>query len=241
MNRSFTTIATLIAFILLASLWSGCSDNTITNVISEDDWVAGTVGSSYLPLTEGYTTIYSVSYANGTDDMVTLRVGNQVQLTATSAVQWFSSSNEGLDTGYVHASSDAVYFFESTSSSPEKILELPLVTGNSWSRFSDTYIDDQFIDIITDWDDSETGETVAKTFPSTGADIMTVAGAEGLRLGDGTYYSGAVKVYNESTIAGKRNYYWFVANVGLVKYVIGATDSSYPDGDIVGELISHGY
>ena len=70
---------------------------------------------------------------------------------------------------------------------------------------------------------------------------MTVAGSEGLRLGDGTYYSGAVKVYNLSSTVGKKNYYWFVANVGLVKYVIGATDSSYPDGDVVGELVSRGY
>ncbi|MEW6412958.1 MAG: hypothetical protein AB1483_10885 [Candidatus Zixiibacteriota bacterium] len=243
MNRLFTKAAIRITTVLLVAILTGCSDNTITNVISADDWVAGTESTAYLPLAEGYTTIYSVEYSDGTDDMVTLEVGRQVQLAGISAVEWFSTSGDGLDTGYVHATSDAVYFYESASASPEKILEMPLLLGNSWSRFTDIYIDDQFIDIITDYDkdDVDGTEGTAKTFPSSGGDIMTVAGSEGLRLGDGTYYSGAVKIYNASETVGKTNYYWFVANVGLVKYVIGATDSSYPDGDIVGELISSGY
>ena len=131
MKRSFTAIATLIAFVLLASFLSGCSDDTITNVISEEDWAAGTEGTAYLPLVEGYTTVYSVSYADGTSDAVTLEVGHQVQLAGVSAVQWFSTNSGDSDTGYVHATSEAVYFYDGAYSSPEKILELPLLTGNS--------------------------------------------------------------------------------------------------------------
>lgn len=246
MKQRFVSFTTLVVFCLATLVWVGCSDDTITTVISADDYVNDQAESYYLPLTEGFTTVYSVMSSDGTDKIIRLEMGKQVQLGSMSAVEWFSNDGNVYDTGYVRMTSDAAFFYDGANSDAEKILQLPLIIGSSWERFSDNYDNaDDFTDIITVFDPDDDSTTIpdgslAKTFPSTGGNTMTVVGQEQVQLGDGSTFSGAVKVYNESSVPGKKNYYWYVEHIGLVKYVLGTTDGSFPRGDVVGELIDYG-
>lgn len=243
MRHRLTSIILLAAVCLTTCFWYGCSDNTIRTVVSEDDYTFSGGTSSFLPLTEGYTTVYRVSYSDGTDQTITLSMGRLAQLGTVTAYEWFSDDGMVRDTGYVRVTTDAIFFFDGANAVPEKILGFPLVAGNSWERFSDSYSDNDFTDIITGIDDDSAiviDGVSYKTFPSTGANLMTVMGEEQLQLSNGDLLSGTFKVYNESTQPGKKNYYWFAENIGLVKYIIGTTDGSYPRGDVVGELIDFG-
>lgn len=245
MKRAIISTSTAVVLILLVIIWSGCSDDSVSISSSGDDWTASYATSPYLPLVRGFTTIYAVSYANGTEASITLEVGRQILTNGVGVVEWFSDDGSLLDTGYVRATDDAVYFYDGPNAEAEMILGYPLEAGNTWLRFSDSYDGNDFTDIITGYEDpddtvSTNDGSTAKVFPSSGENLMTVLGQEQVRLSDGSLFVNAIKVCNENSAAGKMNYYWFVQNIGLVRYVIGATDSSYPDGDVVGELVDYG-
>ncbi|UCG62033.1 MAG: hypothetical protein JSV52_01710 [Candidatus Zixiibacteriota bacterium] len=244
MISRFASIATLAVFCLVACCWLGCSDNSIETVISEDDFNLPTETGYFLPVAEGFSTVYLVSHAAGGNQTITLTIGRQVQNGAVTAYEWFSDDGAFYDTGYVVMTTDAAFFYDGVDADPEKILGFPLIAGNSWERFSDTYDDEGFTDIITgivdDDDSSIFDDTSAKTIPTTGGNTMTVIGEEQLELSNGLYLSNTIKIYNEGSTPGKKNYYWYAAGVGLVKYIIGTTDGSYPRGDVVGELIDFG-
>lgn len=240
--RNLTRTAIAAVFCMIGLFGFGCSDSNVTQVVSDGDG-SGTESISYLPLEEGYTTVYRVTYPDGSTEMVSVEVGRQVQIGTVEAREWIGTSDEGTDVGYVRVYNDCVYFYESADASAERILALPLAVGESWSRFDD--IDDGsggFIDIITNLDDNTDtdADANAKAYPTEGGDIMTVAGLEEVVLEDGTRYINAVKISNAGVAPGKTNYYWFVTNVGLVKYVLGATDRSYPDGEVVAVLYDCG-
>ncbi len=245
-----TVFAFSIAICLLSVGWLGCSDDTITTVVSSDQPTTSTSSSAvtyYFPLDQGFTTSYEVTPSNGTTEIETFRVGQEVPVYNFDAVEWFGAN--GADTSFFRAVGDALYYYESPRARPERILQLPLEPGQTWSRFGtveavnndiDIYVDIElgFYDKLgenTEGDDN----SVYKQFPSEGGVAMTVAKVEQLQLDNGRFYSHAVKVYNKGSAPGKMNYYWFVPNVGLVKYVIGASTQD-PKGDLVGELISAG-
>ncbi|UCD63354.1 MAG: hypothetical protein JSW34_11480 [Candidatus Zixiibacteriota bacterium] len=235
-----------LALLLATAGWYGCSDGTVSTVVSQDELASGGYANVYLPTAEGYTSVFNVVYSGGTEEMVTVRVGRSVQLGAVNAIEWIGTNQGVADTGYIAVTSDCVYFYETSASSPEKIIEMPMTTGQSWERFADSDIGDGDItDIITgndkDDDTTATDDPSAKVFPSDGGNIMTVAGREQLELSSGLTFSDVVKVYNEGSVPNRTNYYWFVANVGLVKYVIGASDNGGSTGEIVGELLDYGY
>ena len=127
MKQRFVSLTTLVVFCLATLIWVGCSDDTITTVISADDYVNDQAESYYLPLTEGFTTVYSVTSSDGTDKIIRLEMGKQVQLGSMSAVEWFSDDGNVYDTGYVRMTSDAACFYDGANSDAEKILQLPLI------------------------------------------------------------------------------------------------------------------
>jgi len=246
MIRKLACAFTLIAVCLTAFIWYGCSDNTVRTVISADEWAADSGDSYFLPLDRGFAVVYEITKADGSSDMITLEVGKMVPLGSIMAYEWFSDDGSIRDTGYIAAGVDAAYFYESASSSAEKMLQLPLVVGDSWERFSEDYDGDDWVDILTDDtdddDDSETqDDAFSKVLPSEGGNIMTVVGYEDVELSYGSYFTNAVKIRNDGDSPGKMNYYWYVSSIGLVKYVLGTTDGSYPRGDVVGELVDYGH
>jgi len=250
-KKTFFALMTAICLVTIG--WLGCSDDTITTYHSGDTpSVTDNSGSVtyYFPLTQGFATSYQVTSSNGITEVVSYRVGKEVSVLDFEAVEWFCGHN--ADPGFFRPVGDALYYYDSPTATPEKILEMPLDPGNSWTRYStiETALSDNdfYIDINVGFYDQLGGDDIdsdegglLKVYPSEGGVSMTVAQTESLQLSTGNFFSHAVKVYNEGTTADKTNYYWFVANVGLVKYVIGATDQSYPNGDLVAELINYGY
>ncbi|MBD3403062.1 hypothetical protein GF420_09205 [candidate division GN15 bacterium] len=77
------------------------------------------------------------------------------------------------------------------------------------------------------------------SFPNPNGTSMQVQTVERITLSDGTVYAGAVRVANQGS-GGKVNYYWFVPGVGLARYVLGASQYSVYDGDVVGEVVGYG-
>ncbi len=234
-----TTLAIAIIMILAVS-WIGCSDDTIVSYIDTPTLNdQGAAVEVYFPLNEGYTTIYNVTYLNGGSEQVTFKASDKVRIDGIDAVIWVGSSSNSLDTGYFYAASNTLYYYSSVGADPEKILQLPLTSGTSWQT-NDINSND-FTDIITNTDADTTGDPNinAKDFPTVSAVNFTVEQIEPIDLNSGSHYNNAVRI---STPNGTRkNYYWYVEGIGLVRYVIGSSTTSYPEGDIVGELINYGY
>ena len=225
---------------LLSIIWIGCSDDTIVQYVENTNLDQATDIDLYFPLQEGYITVYNLSYQTGSDEQVTFRAGRTVNIEGANTVEWIGFGNNSVDTGYFFASSSSLYYYRKLTSTPEKILELPLTNGNTWA--SNDINSNDFTDIITGFNDKgsdTTGSGNKKTFPTISAINFTVEQIEQLQLNTGHYYSSALRI---STPNGTcMNYYWYVQGIGLVRYVIGASELSYPDGEIVGELIDYGF
>ena len=248
-------IKTTAILIVLAGIicfgWYGCFDDTVQTIFTD----SGTTGTSssaietYFPLSAGTSSLFTVTQANGIKELVTYKVGKKVDLKGVEVTEWIGITNGVQDTGYFRVYSDALYFYENIQAEPEKIIEMPFVIGSSWDRFetggTDLTFDDLYIDISAGDDyqpDPIEGDSTGfppvtlKTYPSIGAISMTVESIERLQLNNGLSYSEAVKISNTDYSGTKDNYYWYVANYGLVKFVIGATDTK-PNGDLMGEIL----
>jgi len=235
----------LVTLGVAAITWYGCSDHTVKNIVSADEWPAETGESYFLPLEQGFTVIYEVTRADGSSNMITLEMGKMVQMGAIMAYEWFSDDGSTRDTGYIAAGVDAAYFYESANSEAEKMIELPPAVGDSWERFSEEYGGEDWVDILsgqTDGDDEQDAQddAIAKVLPSEGGNIMTVVAIEDVQLSNGQQFNGAVKICNESSAQGKVNYYWYVNRIGLVKYMLGVSEGSNPRIEVTGELLEYG-
>lgn len=223
---------------MLSIIGAGCSDNTIVTYVDGISESSDSQVESFFPMSQGYTTIYNVTYNNsGTSEIVTFRAGAKQQFQSSEVTPWFGYSNSSIDTGYFYASSDALYYLSYLGDSPDKLLEFPLSTGKSWDSDSNG---DIYIDIITGQKDTtDSGGTFGKTFPTISSVEYTINQVDGVTLDHGVFYSNAVLVSTPN--GNKTNYYWYVNGIGLVRYVVGATHVSFPSGDIVGELIQYGF
>ena len=229
--------------------WFGCSDDTIETIVSGSniDNYSSPI-ETYFPLSEGTSRLFTITQANGHTETVSFRVGKAIDLRGIEVIEWIKTEDGGIDIGYFRATSNSLYYYENKNAASEKVLEVPFNIGDTWSRFevtTDNYWDDVNVDTTSG---DEAGDPVGedtlsyppitnKSFPLTGSEIMSVESFEQLSLSNGKHYSRAVKVSNTDQTGLKNNYYWYVANVGLVRYVKGATDSSYPNGEEVGELL----
>ncbi len=224
---------------LMAFSWIGCSDGTIVTYVDSP----GATGQAepvelYFPLDEGYTTIYNVTYSIGNSEQVTFTAGRTVSFQGINAVEWIGRGANSIDTGYFYPTGNALYYYDATNAQPEKLLQLTLNNGTSWA--TNNINSNGFTDIITGTLPDTTGNPYinAKDFPTISAVSFTVESTEALELNTGTYFSQTVRL---STPNGSRmNYYWYAQGIGLVSYVIGASTTSYPNGDIVGEIVNYG-
>jgi len=250
LKRLMTSFAIALVVVLLGIFWIGCSDDTTTTVSSPNSGINSTSGIYYyFPLNEGYTTIYEVE-ENGITDWITYTVGEEVSFADGTATQWISySPSNGFDTGYFRVTTNCLYYYERLTSNPEKILELPLEPGKTWSRYSgepvETLENDDG-DIIFDKDilipdtTSSDNNGATKNYPISGMEDMVVENIETLEMDNSCIYSGAVKVVNNNSY-NTYNQYWFAPGIGLVKYIIGASSITVSTGQSSGEIQSYGY
>ncbi len=240
-------IRTICLSLFIGIALTGCSDNDII-VSSSGNNITNSPAEEFFPLNEGYSTIYEISYAGGSSELTSFKVGGEVPFNGSTAIEWFSYDNYGTDTGFYQVFDSAIIYYPSRNSSAETIIKLPFAVGFSWDRTTSDIIVDTtggFDDDIsgtkldTNFVDTTDGGGSNKLLPIEGSSIMTIEQKESIELSDGTYYSGAyrVQVPNSATTS---NYYWFVAEIGLVKYSLDAPNGDYSNGKVVGELVSYG-
>ena len=248
-------VSGVIVAVILVMFWGGCSDDTITTVTSGgSNDLAVTGVTEYFPLSQGFSSMYEVEN-DGITEIVIYTIGKEVSFSGGTATEWISyQPSIGYDTGYFKASSTALYYYSDLTSSPDKILELPLKPGQTWIRSdysstneqdsTTTFFDKYYVFVDTNYvvnpKEDDYGGGYAKNYPTAGEISMTVEKIELVQLEDGSVYSGSVKVVNQNT-NGTYNVYWFAPGIGLVKYVIGAPSTDGVSGIEMGELKSWGY
>lgn len=245
MNHRTIRLSVLSLAVTAALTLVGCSDNDIIGTSNEAAADPRAI-TFYFPVESGYTSTLEVRESDGRTSTMTFKVGAEVPFGSSSAIQWFHQAGTGFDTSYVRVAGAAIYLYESISSLPERILQGPLIQGSSWTRYPsiDTPSDTTSIvtgetdlgDIVDKDDDNGGDGGAAKSFPTTGSNEMRVERVETILLASGSSFAGCAKVTNQLS-DGSENQYWFAPGYGLVKYVIGATES-YPSGRQTGELVS---
>ncbi len=245
--------------ICLVLAWAGCS-----NTPGEPARSSGApLVAAYFPLAPGYTMVYSVTTPD-TTKQITFSVGDHRNIGMADAVNWIVVSGTGsVDTSYLVATDSALYYLETPYSSPEKILSLPLTPGATWPRYYNYNVTGTYNDGIgTAYDSTaggnggfseplgdttsavdslhtnNNGGVAAKNYPSEGANTFTVVGVGQVDLGTLGTFSNAVKLSNIG-YGGTTNLYWFVPNVGLVKYLLGTNADGTATPQVAGLLVSH--
>ncbi len=251
-------LAVLVILVLVYWSWNGCSDNTSTtsgNYPVELDDVA-----KYFPIATGICLRY-MEINNATGDTAYLRYGiGSPSLGANEVYPWYKNNSEYSyfsDTGYVYAAGNSVYYFEQAGDMHEKLLEAPFKIGKTWLRFNTSQVnnlgdssfywaDDGNDDYwkygggnagYGDSDDEEADDndgSAAKSYPTVGANYFTLTNIENITLDNGNYFKDCLRI--ENNIAGRSNIYWYAPGTGLVKYVLGKDNITYPEGEIMGEI-----
>jgi hypothetical protein len=229
----------------------GCTTGPSSSVSSEST-NANDI-NTYFPVAEGYRTVYEVTSGDTTTETVTFEIGSEVQFGLSRAHEWIITDGSGnSQLSYLLVRDNAVYYYVNVRTMPEKILSLPLSPGSTWERFTPTTVNDtttvaafteqgSLYDKLGDgYSHTDTDVAYQKTFPSVGANEVSVDAVEDIGLQSGVTYSGAIRLKIAGPV-GKYNYYWFAPDIGLTRYVIGATEDNYTDGDVVGELIDYGF
>ena len=237
--------------LLICALWGGCSKDDTANLGSRSATTSSGVGL-YFPLNEGYSTTYTVQHSNGNHETVRYEAGREVDLGGSPAVEWHSfTSNGAAATSYFKATESTIDHYSGVTDSPRRILELPLELGHTWTAevSDDGGYPDNYDSLATntdpgdkndaDYDDFD-GDGPLFSYPALGSMYLTIAGFEGLQMSNGTYYSSALKVTSVNQY-GDESQFWYVAGVGLVKYVLDATGTDFPEGREVGELVQYGF
>lgn len=208
------------------------------------DFDFSTSAPEYFPLNEGFSTTYEINNSNGPTESISYKVGRQISFHTGIATEWISNRNGVKDTSYFVQTSSSLIFYESKKAKPEVILINPLTAGKSWSRFDVS--DNGVVDtnsIINPQDkpnDTTGGGINLVSFPTDGSDQMMVDKIESVELDRIGYFSKVVRVSNDAG-GGAKNYYWYAEGVGMIKYVLGATNFNDPHGSVEGELIYYGY
>jgi len=245
-----------------AVLWIGCSDSDTTVSSSSN---SGPDVSTYFPLKTGcslqFMEINNV-YNDTTIHLFT--TGTSIIVGGRQVYAWTEeviNRPASIDTGYLFYEGDALYYFESPYDIPEKLLNSPLEVGSVWLRYdaSQVQIDDVGdIDILSEFNngkgdindgvqggfigggsgDDNNGPDVKKCFPTTGSNYFTLTAIEDLIFEDGNRIEECLKI--ENNVSGASNYYWYAPGVGLVKYIIGVDSEDYPEGEVVGQIVSTG-
>jgi len=262
-KRHWSAVGVVCLFGLLTMI-AGCSEND-TIIADISDSPQTTSLATYFPTSDGYRTTYQVTSSNGSSELIRFKIDGTSSLQGVDMLRLVAEMEDGSrDTSYLKITSQAVYMYETDNGKPETILQTPLKVGHSWSRFdenspeTDSQADTVSISLgfldnilkgegtvrsLNDADGSNYkgyyDPLAAKVFPTQGRVQMRVQAVEDINLSSGDHYSYVLRLSNVQQ-SGLANYYWYAPGVGLVRYALGVSAASYPDGDVVGELLAFG-
>jgi hypothetical protein len=233
----------IIFWLVLSALILNCGNNDlISNPSNGSEQISP--AAEFFPLNENYFTTYEISGSNGSSELQTFKVGDEVPFNGSTAIEWFSYESNRTDTGFFQVTDEAIIYYPSRNSASETIVQLPFAVGASWDRSDDIIINDSSsvdsVDINgTKFDTTTTIIITGKQLPIDGSSSMLIEAKESIVLDDGTHYTGAYRIQTTSTQTTS-NYYWYVSDVGLVKYILDAENGTYETGREVGELVDYG-
>ncbi len=240
-TRKNIFIPLLILVVMSATLSNCGNDDLISNPAGANDQLSP--AAEFFPLNQNYYTSYEITKSDGSVEIQSFKVGGEVEFYGSTAIEWFSYDNNRTDTGFFQLTDETVIYYPSRNSSPEKIVQLPFAVGKSWDRTDVIIIDETNVDSTdisgTKEDTTNTIIITAKQLPIDGSSTMTIEARESIVLANGTFYSGAYRVQTSST-STTSNYYWYVSDIGLVKYLLDATNGDYESGREKGELVAFG-
>ncbi len=245
-KKTIAILGTVILALLIGLV--GCSgDDQVVVTKFVDDSNEVIPEPNFFPLDEGYTSTYKISSTLGETEFVTYEVGAEVSFNGQTAIEWFSYDSRGTDTAYIVVAVDGIDYYSNISASAERILQFPLEVGNNWERYVDLGTgnqDNSFGDYLggddktDDPDDPDGGGIVlGKDLPFSGDATMSVSAIQNIQLGDGQTYANAYLIQNDLGDT-RENRYWYVEDVGLVKFEIGVQSGGGTSS--LGELVSYG-
>ena len=123
----------VVILIISAFAW-GCSGHFVT--ASDPVSFSNSDVVQYFPLDESYQSTFELTEVNRSSEIIVFKVGKKIPFLEDSAVQWISRIGNSVDTGFIVVSSSSLTIYESSNSAGEKVLDIPLTVGKSWSRFS---------------------------------------------------------------------------------------------------------
>jgi hypothetical protein len=261
MRKTIINLTILALVFSIPAFWPGCSESPIIGTSSSSQEEMSV--SNYFPLgTGGILDFVVINNARNDTAYIRYSLCGQFDLGSQTFYIWESHNidyPDMVDTGFLSADDQRIYFYESEYSRPEVVLEEPFEVGRIWRRYGgiETVLDlshrndtiwqndyyykdfpnDNSDDGLSDYDpygDDPTGGA-AKNYPTLGSNYFKISGIEDIVLESGGKYSKCLKVENATSRFS--NYYWYAPDAGLVKYIIGVNGETYPEGEIIGERI----
>ncbi|MDF1544432.1 MAG: hypothetical protein P1R58_04950 [bacterium] len=249
-KKTIAVLGTVILALMIGLVGCSGDDKVIVTKAVDDINIDDEVlpEPNYFPLDEGYTGTYKISSTLADPEFVTYEVGAEVAFGGQTAFEWFSYDSRGTDTAYIVVAVDGIDYYSSVTSRAERILQFPLEVGSYWERYADLgtggsdgggFGDDLGGDDKSEGpdDQNEGGIVLGKNLPLSGDATMNVTAIQSIQLGDGQSYANAYLIQNDLGDS-RENRYWYVENVGLVKFEIGVQTEG--GTSTLGELVSYG-
>nr|MBN2277715.1 hypothetical protein [candidate division Zixibacteria bacterium] len=257
MKKSFLIILIIMIAGSIPLVWMGCSDSTTSVEYTAPEEPGLT---EYFPMKTGSSIQYA-EYNHVINDTgyYIYTIGGSATVGTHQGHYWIKSNLEfpaQVDSGVVYYEGEALYYIEDAADIPEKLLEAPFTVGRAWVRYDASQISLEYniIDSILNNNDSKYDDNynglggddggeiddnnmngATKSFPTLGANYFQISACEDIVLEQGVAIDECLRVENKNGRA--TNYYWYAPGTGLVKYVLGVNIDTYPDGEVVGEII----
>lgn len=262
MTRRSLVSAAVATIAMACLIFVGCSEDGIivTNAADGEGQTLSEIQRMF-PAQVGYQVIFEVTQSNGSSEIVTYTVGEEIIFGYSTAHEMHVRSSSGERyTNYFVFTDSALFFYENWSDEPEKVLSIPFSSGSTWNKSDGvtTLATGDTTDTDNGSNDNQTndykggeddpvdpkpgdnggGGAANKNFPGNNAGNFTIEGTETLALSNGDVFSGTIRVRADGDAV--TNYYWFAPGVGLVRWVLDADQNDMFDGTEVGELIQYG-
>ncbi|MEZ5359097.1 MAG: hypothetical protein R3F48_09740 [Candidatus Zixiibacteriota bacterium] len=204
----------------------GCSSDKVSNPTTPT--TPDTI-TTYFPLDQGWRISYTTT--EPTTANFDVEVTDAVEIYGNDG---FTVRQTNLTTfeqtfKYIYATSNAIYESHATNDPGSKILEMPFNIGNSWIMYTEVNNDDDDSITVNDFDDDN---VLLSGAAESAYNVMSIVAKESVEALNGTTYPNCLKIeWQTGELSYK--YFWYAANIGLVKFEDVPNALSADDGNTV--------
>ncbi len=234
----YVSFVIILGIVILAGIWGGCTGREFTITSATSNITASP--TEYLPLTRGLRVDYTVTIPQPQHFDIEVADPVTVDNYAGFTIRRTDRDLNQTTISYRYVKGNAIFETQSLDYPGARILEAPFEVGRSWNRF-DTSTTTLTVDTTGSWID--TGNIVKsgsidpggfnKEIPGQAYGTMTIVGFETVRGSNGQSYGHCMKV-EWQTGADTKNYYWYYAGVGMVKFAEGVSTLSSSEAQLEG-------